>query len=142
MGENKTGWLIAAALLGAAGVAGAKASKKKQSQKEQERLERERQAKLEQEQKQREYENSLNRKAEKSYNVLCDVLGGLASSLADWAEPRVEEHKARAKQITKNSSDSELIRLAKCDDNIVREAAKNEIYKRDPYGLRGLRNQI
>ena len=134
MGENKTGWLVAATLLGVAGIAGAKANKKKQSQKKQERLEQER--------KQREYENSFEGKSETAYNIFCNVLGGFASSLADWAEPRVEEHKARAHEMVKNSSDSELIRLAKCNDNIVREAAKNEIFRRDPYGLRNLRSKI
>ena len=124
--NNGAGWLIAAALIGAAGVAGAKSNKKKQVKKEQERLERERQVRLEQERRQREYENSFEGKAEKVYNGVCKFL----NYIVDQTEPKVAEAKANAEEMMKRKKREELLRLTRSENSILSEAASAELQRR------------
>ena len=118
--KNNSGWLIVAALLGA-GIAGKATydSKKKKQIEEQKRLDQE---KLENER--------LSR--EKSFG---HKLGQFLGEVLKSVEVRKNETGEKIQEQVSSASDSQLQKWVNSDEPMLREAAKEEIKRRNPYGL-------
>lgn len=118
--KNNSGWLIVAALLGA-GIAGKATydSKKKKQLAEQKRLEQE---KLENERLDR--ENSFGHK-----------LGQFLGEVFKSVENKKNETREKIQERVSCASDTQLQKWINSDEPMLREAVKEEIKRRNPYGL-------
>lgn len=132
--KNNSGWLIAAALLGA-GIAGKAAhdSNKKKKCAERDKLEQER---LEQERLAR--ENSVG-------NKLGNALLKVFLEVATYYSGKADEARENAENYVSCKSDKELIELTKSPNSIKRNAAIEKLRQREkaknPYGLHKIKSQ-